>query len=455
MRRLAATVTLMAAFMAVALPAAAHPLGNFTTNVHLGVTIEGDQIDLLLVIDMAEIPTFRENLDASGEISASDLSSYSHALCQAQSGNVVLEADNSSIPLVVRASTAELRDGEGGLNTLRIECQLEAVSIASTFAVSNEVFSDRIGWVEMVVVGGTAPGIPSVSPSAVLEDYPSTTPPAQRQATITVGDTTPADEDSSVAVAPITQRLAEGLTRSGSTGGLVALLAAAALGMTHALAPGHGKTLMAAYLVGRGGKPRQAMGLGMAVAVSHTLGVAILGLITAGASSVFRPEGLYPWLTTGSALIVTGLGLSLLVKALRRQSHSHDHGHDHDHGHGHDHDHDHDHGHGRLPDLGWRSLAALGLAGGLVPSASAVVLLLGAVAIGRPWFGVTLVFFFGIGMAVALVGAGLIALRISRSGLQRLERRFAVSSRLVPTLGGLAVTVVGALLLWDGARTLL
>ncbi len=459
MRRLAAALTLVIAFSALALPAAAHPLGNFTTNVHLGVIIEGDRLGLVLVVDMAEIPTFRENLDVDGdgEISESDLASYSQTLCQAQSANVVLEDPNSFIPLVLETATAELREGDGGLNTLRIECHLEASTAAHTFTVSNGVFSDRIGWVEMVVVGGAAPGIPSVSPSAVLEDYPSTTPPAQRQATITVGDTTPADEQSTVTVAPITQRLAEGLTRSGSTGGLVALLAAAALGMTHALAPGHGKTLMAAYLVGRNGKPRQAMGLGMAVAVSHTLGVAVLGLITAGASSVFKPEGLYPWLTTGSALIVTGLGLALLVRALRRQGNGHHHGHDHgdDHGHGHGHDHDHDHGHNRLPDLGWRSLAALGLAGGLVPSASAVVLLLGALAIGRPWFGVTLVFFFGIGMAVALVGAGLVALRISRAGLNRIERRFAVSGRLVPALGGLAVTVVGAFLLWDGARTLL
>ncbi|MEX2423511.1 MAG: hypothetical protein WD990_05995, partial [Acidimicrobiia bacterium] len=269
MRRLAATLTLLAALWAMALPAAAHPLGNFTTNVHLGVTIEGDQIALDLVIDMAEIPTFRENLDVDGDggISQSDLASYSQALCQAQSANVVLNAANASVPLVLGAATAELRDGEGGLNTLRIECHLAAVSAARTFALSNEVFSERTGWVEMVIVGGTAPGIPSVSPSAVLEDYPSATPPAQRQATITVGDTTPAGEASSVAAAPITQRLAEGLTRTGSTGGLVALLAAAALGMTHALAPGHGKTLMAAYLVGRGGRPSQAMGLGMAVAV--------------------------------------------------------------------------------------------------------------------------------------------------------------------------------------------
>ena len=123
----------------------------------------------------------------------------------------------------------------------------------------------------------------------------------------------------------------------------------------------------------------------------------------------------------------------------------------------HDHHHGQDHGHTHEPprDLGWRSLATLGLAGGLVPSASAVVLLLGAVAIGRVWFGVGLVFAFGVGMSLALVAAGLVALRVAQFGVSRIQRRWTLPRRLVPTLAGFAVTLFGVALLWDATRSLL
>lgn len=450
MKRLSLLAVLIGTLLTVAGPALAHPLGNFTTNLHLGIHIDKDRLDVRLIVDMAEIPTFREPLDADddGTVSADDLDSYAVTSCQEHRKALVVEADATPILITGSTSTASLLPGEGDLHTLRVECFYTATLPTGTVSldVSNLVYEERIGWVEMVVTGGSAEGIPSSSPSKLLTEYPDTSPLAQRQATITLGEA-----GEVAAAAPpesngVTARLATGLASNGSAGGVIALAAAVGLGVTHALAPGHGKTLMAAYLVGRRGRPRQALGLGMAVAVSHTLGVGVLGLVTALASSTFQPDRVYPWLTTGSALIVTGLGVALLVKAIRGRAHHH-----HDH---HDHSHDDEHDHHDLPDLGWRSLAALGLAGGLVPSASAVVLLLGAVAIGRPWFGVLLVFGFGVGMSVALVTAGLLALRLSKVGLDRIERRIALPRRLVPALAGLAVTSVGGFLLWDALRTL-
>lgn len=446
MKRFSALILFGLVFGTGAMPAAAHPLGNFTTNVHLGVAIEASDVSVRLIVDMAEIPTFREPLDADGDevVSESELTDHAEAICRDQADQIDMVAANTPILLDVQQFFGELLPGESDLQTLRVECSYlgSLPPAANRLTVQNQVYADRTGWAEMVVTGGTAEGLGATSPSAFLTNYPDSAPLAERQAEISLGtgqSATPSPQSAEQAP-PITERLAQGLTSTGSTGTLVALVAALGLGATHALAPGHGKTLMAAYLVGRRGRPRQAVGLGLAVAVSHTIGVAVLGLVTALASSAFQPETVYPWLTTGSALIVTGLGVALLVKALSGRSH---------------HDHDHDHDHVPPTDLGWRSLAALGLAGGLVPSASAVVLLLGAVAIGKPWFGVALVFGFGVGMSIALVAAGLIALRVTTVGMDRLRRRIDVPARLVPIGAGLVVTAVGLFLAWDGVRTLL
>jgi ABC-type nickel/cobalt efflux system permease component RcnA len=202
---------------------------------------------------------------------------------------------------------------------------------------------------------------------------------------------------------------------------LIALAIAFGLGVVHALSPGHGKTIMAAYLVGGRGSTRQAIGLGLAVAVSHTLGVMALAVITIAASSVLPPERLYPILGLASGALVVVIGASLLWSRLRAlwaeaghgHEHGHDHGHSHDSDHGHPHPHAHPHPHGHDHDapaadgISWRGLIALGLSGGLVPSASALILLLGSIAAGLPAYGLVLVAVFGLGMAVVLGGLGL------------------------------------------------
>ena len=446
MKRLVRLLAVVGMLIGLAVPALAHPLGNFTTNVHLGLTVDGTTSDVLLVVDMAEIPTFREDVGA-------DLDAYAAERCAAHESDIDLTADGSRVRLEDRSAAAMFSDGEGGLRTLRLECRWTATfgAGASHVDVRNDVHVDRSGWAEVVVAGASS-DVTAVSETDVLRSYPDRAPDAVRDARVTLGAQPVGDgTDRASGATGITAVIAGGLTRAGSTGGVVAVMAALALGVTHALAPGHGKTLMAAYLVGRDGTTRQAAGLGLAVAVSHTIGVGALGVVTAVASSRFRPESVYPWLTTGSAAIVTGLGVVLLVRAFRGRAHHHHHHHDHDH----DHDHDDHHHHEPPRDLGWRSLAALGLAGGLVPSASAVVLLLGAVAIGRPWFGVALVLAFGVGMSIALVGAGLVALRLTSAGLRHIERRIRLPRRLVPAVAGAAVTTVGALLLWSSAPALL
>ena len=195
---------------------------------------------------------------------------------------------------------------------------------------------------------------------------------------------------------------------------VVALLLAVGLGAAHALAPGHGKTVMAAYLVGLRGTLRQAAVIGATVTITHTAGVLLLGLVLTTSRAV-ASERLYPWLGLASGLLLAGVGIGLLVRA--RAGH-HPHPHDHPHPHGHH----HDHGPAGRP-LGRRGLVALGLAGGLVPSPSAVVVLLGGIALGQAWFGVALVVAYGLGMAATLTGVGLLLAHLRTRMDGRLQLR--------------------------------
>jgi nickel/cobalt transporter (NicO) family protein len=220
---------------------------------------------------------------------------------------------------------------------------------------------------------------------------------------------------------------------------LLSVVTAAALGAAHALTPGHGKTLMAAYLVGTRGTPIHAAGLGLSVALSHTLGILALAGLVVGAQGVLPPDVVVRSAPVVAAVSIVAIGGWMLFAEARRRWQArgssveaeHGHAHDadlddaHDHHHGHDADHGHSHGahrHSHLPRPGstisWRSLFVLGLAGGLIPSASALLILLGSIAAGRPAFGFVLVVAFGLGMALVMGGIGF-ALVVARARLDR------------------------------------
>ena len=226
---------------------------------------------------------------------------------------------------------------------------------------------------------------------------------------------------------------------------VVALLVAVGLGAAHALAPGHGKTVMAAYLVGLRGTPRQAAAIGATVTVTHTAGVLVLGVVLSSSRAV-ASERLYPWLGLASGLLLAAVGFGLLPRA-RPAHHHHDH---HDHGHHHGRD------HGRP--LGLRGLVALGLAGGLMPSPSAVVVLLGGIALERAWFGVALVLAYGVGMAATLTGIGLLLARLRARMDRRLQlpagSLLARAGRLLPVVTASVIVVAGLALAASGAAQL-
>jgi nickel/cobalt transporter (NicO) family protein len=236
---------------------------------------------------------------------------------------------------------------------------------------------------------------------------------------------------------------------------VVALVVAVGLGAGHALAPGHGKTVMAAYLVGLRGTPGQAVTIGATVTLTHTAGVLLLGLALTTTGAV-ASERVYPWLGLASGLLLAAVGGGLLVRA-RTGRHPQPHAHDHPHPHPHDHPHPHrdQHANGML---GRRGLVALGLAGGLVPSPSAVVVLLGGIALGRAWFGVALVLAYGLGMAATLTGIGLLLARLR----DRVDRRLqlpagsllARAAGLLPAVTASVIVLVGLALAASGAAQL-
>ncbi|MFJ2200685.1 hypothetical protein [Streptomyces violaceusniger] len=249
----------------------------------------------------------------------------------------------------------------------------------------------------------------------------------------------------------------------------VALLVAAAVGALHACAPGHGKSLAAGYLVGGRGRPRDAVWLGGIVAVMHTLSVAVLAVgWWLAAKNAPDMKLLTGWLQLLAALVVAGVGVSLLWRHLRHRGHHHPHHHDHGHshhghshhghshhghshhghGHGHAHRHDQRQGHSHhIPDapslLTWRGLVVLGTSGGLLPSPSAFLVLLTGLLTGRTGIALAMVAAFGAGMALTLMSVGLIVLR-GRDALLDRASRSAVLRTWVPRIPLFAASAVAA-----------
>ncbi len=420
--------------IALASPAQAHPLGNFTTNQHLGIEVAGDELRLAYVVDMAEIPAFTETKKLSPHPAR-----YATTTCEQLTEGLVTTLDGELLGLDAAGATASTPPGDAGVPTLRIECRYTTGVRPGSLTVENHNYPDRLGWREMTVTSTDTPvtsDLPAASPSDVLTSYPDDGSLLDvRTATIEVGSGEIVRQAAAVGTV---ERLGSmiRLDRFGAGPALAALAAAIALGAGHALAPGHGKTIVAAYLVGTRGTARQAVLLAATTAFSHTIGVAVLGMIIATAASRFDPARLYPYLSVIAGTVVLVIGGRLLWVALRRGRH---HRHDHEH-------HDHRHPHPRP--LGWRSVAALGLTGGLVPSASAVVLLLGAVHVGRAWFGVLLVSGFGVGMALALVGSGLLAVAAHRFGWRMFQHRPRTGHllRWVPGTAAVIVLALGAVM---------
>ena len=420
-RRLAAGALLgiAAALAAPAPPAAAHPLGNFSVNQLAALAFHPDRVAVTATVDLAELPTLQERpaVDADGDGAASPAERTRHAAtgCAGFARDFQVAVAGEGLTWRVVGQQFGYAEGAAGLATSRLDCRLvasAALDRPATVEIANRYRVDRVGWRELT---GTGHGVrlvdsplPAGSVTGGLRSYPAdllSSPVDVRSARLRVE---PGPGSAPAAPAPTTpsgspgwlagaERTLHGLVgEHGLTplvGGLAVLLAAV-LGAAHAALPGHGKTVMAAYLAGRQGRPRDAVTVGATVTLTHTGGVLVLGLLLTGAVGL-AGEAALGWLGLASGGLVAAVGIGMLAGVRRHRAHHHRHG-QHDH-------HRHSHRFGLL---------GIGVAGGLVPSPSALVVLLGAIGLGRTGFGILLVLAYGLGMAATLTAAGLLLIRV-------------------------------------------
>lgn len=440
-RRLVAVVIVALTLLAVAAPAAsAHPLGNFTVNYSSGIRVEPAAAAVLVVMDAAEIPTVQTFPTAATGVDTAAADSYRTNRCTEIASVADLRLDGVRMPLSVTSSQIMFPAGAAGLPTTRLSCNLRTAGslhpVDASLTYSLPFDTDRLGWREITAAGDgvqlAGSTVPTVSPSQVLTAYPKdllSSPLKIEDAAMTIRSGSGVVSGNAPPGAP-TDPLTRGVDKLTTAYtnliasheltlpfGLLAVVLAIVLGAMHAFAPGHGKALMAATLVGREGSLRQAVTIGLSVTVTHSLGVLLLGMALTFTSLV-APERVYPWLGLVSGVLLVTIGTTLLRSAM---------GHHHpavteaplelvgsQQGQSVQHPHapaPHSHGffsHTHEPaQLGTRSLLAVGFTGGLVPSPSALLVLLGGIALGRAWFGMVLVVAYGLGMAASLVAVGL------------------------------------------------
>jgi nickel/cobalt transporter (NicO) family protein len=430
MRRL----LLIAVALALLIPAgaSAHPLGNFSINHLDQVRVSSGRVDVTYILDQAEIPTFQERGLPPSVVLARKKAEVERGLS--------LTVNHRRVPLSFGGpGQISFPPGQGGLKLTRVVLPLFArVSAPRSVQLHDGTFPGRIGWKAIVAQPGSGTdvrsSVPSGDPTDGLRTYPQDmlkSPLDQRDAALSV------KPGNGSLTAPKAVGAGEATTHNRSGDGFAGvfadaaagrgvlvffLLAAFAWGAMHALSPGHGKTMVAAYLVGTRGKARHAVALGATVTITHTIGVFALGVVTLLLSQFILPEQLYPWLNLASGLMVVGIGATVLRKRVRQASHHHHHHHDHDH------------------DLSTKGLIAMGASAGLIPCPSALVVLLGAISQHQVALGLLLITMFSLGLAGTLTGLGLAVVYA-----RKLTARLNMSGRLVAALPAVsALVIVGA-----------
>ena len=434
MKRLTLLLGLLAALV---LPAAAqaHPLGNFTVNRFSAIEASGDRVYVKYVLDLAEIPSYPEGDRVRRPGFAGRIAR-----------GLELELDGRRADLHTIAWRVRSSRGAGGLPTLRFEAVFEADRAGSTLRFEDTNYAERIGWREVVVRADRGARVvsseaPATSVSDELRAYPAdllseplnvSSASAELRAGSLPGR--PPELGGSAPEARPDHGFASLIAQDDLGLGviLVSLGLAFFWGAAHALSPGHGKAIVTAYLVGQRGTPRHAAVLGLIVTATHTVGVFALGLVTLALSQFIVPEQLYPWIGLVSGLLVIGVGASVLLARIRHRR-AHRHGHDHHH-------------HGGGEKLGWRSLTAVGISGGLLPCPSALVVLLAAISLHRVALGLGLIVAFSAGLAISIAGIGLGAILAKRTfgrlGFQgRMIGLLPAISALVIVLAGAAMTL--------------
>jgi ABC-type nickel/cobalt efflux system permease component RcnA len=502
------------ALAACAALAPAHPMGNFSINHYALVMPGARSVEVLYVLDLAELPTLQllQQWNLTRDSARAEIEARAHVQAEEWLRNLVFVEDGRQVRPQLDRTEAIIQDGAGGLPVIRINSHLKLAGRAGTFAYEDHNFPDRAGWKEIVIESRTGASVTDSSPGGAdrtnaLTAYPqdpTLAPPqdvtahftwtvAAPMVTHALPRPTPAPWAPAVrpqvatAATPIeagslgtvkrndflsrTLRNAKGTLPIGLA--LICMAAAFGLGALHAVEPGHGKTMAAAYLVGSRGTVKHALFLGATVTFTHTISVFALGIVTLFLSQYVLPETLTKVMGFVSGISIVWIGGVLLYRRARKlmpqtvklaphhhhhgahehghthdhEHHHHDHHHDHDHGHTHSHTHTHDgHTHSHVPEgevtLG--SLIALGVSGGLVPCPAALVLLLSCISIGRPGLGLLLLLAFSVGLALVLMAIGVAVLVVKNSvPRSRGQSHLAPWARYAPVFSAAVIFLIG------------
>lgn len=463
MRRAAAVGVLVGTLLLWGAPTAtAHPLGNFTVNRYAEVVLRPGEVVVHYVLDLAEIPAFQEeptiDTDADG-IQDEELRVWAEVTARAIADDLLVTVERQPVGLLVHGSRAEMHPGQGGLTTLRLEATLRAPVRAPSGSLTFQDRNDpgRLGWREITATSAdgvslVSPTVPATSVSGRLRSYPKDLLSSPLSVTTmrtgfrpgpSLGGGSVATDGSSRPVAD-GGPLASVVAQKGFALMMFGLLIAVAFGAWHALLPGHGKTLMAAAMVGSGARARQAIVAGVAVALMHTVAVIGLGFLVLALEHAFRPEVVYPWLGILSGVTAAAIGSHLLRTRWRAWRSARADAAPSARAHGDD-DHNHDLASGDL--LSRRGIAALAFAGGILPAPSALLVMLASIQAQRVVYGLGLVMAFSLGLAVSLIVVGLGIMRVRRA----VEGRVSVVVRhLVPVLAAASILCVGLYLVGRG-----
>jgi ABC-type nickel/cobalt efflux system permease component RcnA len=520
----------------------AHPMGNFSVNHYGKIRVGQKSVEILYLVDMAEIPTYQEmrQFGITTTPDEPDVNYLNGQATQLKEG-LILEVDGKAVDLATISRDVTFADGAGGLPTMKLRLifrgMLDVPAGVHRLSYTDNNFPGRSGWKEVVVVSDGATIVQSsaseLDRSKELTNYSTdllNSPPQQLAAVVDFRTTIALPVEHSVqagsgtavrhaiaALPSVRHSAADGqdaavspkksapssfssvassaaasssaasvrseshpantprsrFTELISSQGklnfwflLSAACIAAGLGALHALEPGHGKTIVAAYLAGSRGTARHAVLLGFVVTAAHTAGVYLLGVVTLYASRYIVPEQLYPWLGAISGLSVSGLGIFMLVRHLTGETGDHTHARGERHSHGFlsmlklstsqpasNNDSDSTPGSSKPAEraLSLRELCLLGITGGIVPCPAALVVLLSAFSLHRIGFGLFLITAFSLGLAAVLVVVGLtmvytkrfVAAHVQTGGSPRSPLQFLplLSSAFMVLIGlGIAVS---------------
>ena len=425
--------------------ALAHPLDEYVQNTYIDPAPDGVALELNLTPGVLVAPQVVAliDTDGDGEISEAEGEAYADAILQ---DDLALEVDGQPQPLtLVGTSFPSPLDMRAGMGTIRLQVSAEAPSGASGdhwLYYRNDHQPVKSKYLVNAFKKGGEVQIAQqerdeLQHSTRVDYTVSPDVPAASDATDAGTGAHDTDIGTSGSVSERGQRLVAYLYETTLSPWLlvVGLGLSALLGGLHALTPGHGKTLVAAYLIGSRGTAKHAAALGGIVTFTHTASVIAVGLVALFASTFIVPSMLVPALEVCSGSLVAAMGVRL-VRARRRSLLEGEHHHHHSH-------HHHDHEHPHLPkEVRASDLLAMGVSGGLVPCPEALGVMLVAIGLNRIGLGLGLIVAFSFGLAAVLIMLGILLVHF-RSGMSRLGKSGSYWQRLLPLVSAVVVTLLG------------